>query len=76
MTADRSEPLSADALVEARRAVEAMLLVAVDPTPVQLLAQLREDERYLEMERQILRRIELDRKRIEAAGLFEFNDPI
>jgi segregation and condensation protein B len=39
---DRVEPPSVENLAEARRAVEAMLLVASDPTPVQLLAQLVE----------------------------------
>ncbi|MEM9566519.1 MAG: SMC-Scp complex subunit ScpB [Actinomycetota bacterium] len=38
----RAEPPSVDNLTEARRAIEAMLLVASDPTPVQLLAQLVE----------------------------------
>lgn len=39
---DRVEPPSVENLAEARRAIEAMLLVASDPTPVQLLAQLIE----------------------------------
>jgi segregation and condensation protein B len=38
----RTEPPSAETLTEARRAIEAMLLVATDPTPEQLLAQLVE----------------------------------
>ncbi len=42
MSADRIEPPSAEALSEARRAIEAILLVATDPTPEQLLAQLLE----------------------------------
>ncbi|MEL6984087.1 MAG: SMC-Scp complex subunit ScpB, partial [Actinomycetota bacterium] len=39
---DRLEPPSVENLTEARRAIEAMLLVSNDPTPVQLLAQLVE----------------------------------
>ncbi|MGH1490851.1 MAG: SMC-Scp complex subunit ScpB [Acidimicrobiales bacterium] len=42
MSENRIEPPSAEMLTEARRAVEAMLLVANDPTPEQLLAQLVE----------------------------------
>lgn len=42
MSTSRIEPPSAETLVEARRAIEAMLLVATDPTPDQLLAQLVE----------------------------------
>jgi segregation and condensation protein B len=42
MTAERTEPPSTETLLEARRAVEAVLLVATDPTPVNLLAQLVE----------------------------------
>lgn len=42
MSVDRIEPPSAETLTEARRAIEAMLLVANDPTPEQLLAQLLE----------------------------------
>lgn len=42
MSTDRIEPPSAETLTEARRAIEAMLLVATDPTPEQLLAQLVE----------------------------------
>ncbi len=42
MNVDRVEPPSAETLREAGRAVEAILLVASDPTPEQLLAQLLE----------------------------------
>ncbi len=42
MSTERTEPPSVDNLAEARRAIEAVLLVATDPTPVQLLAQLIE----------------------------------
>ena len=42
MNVHRVEPPSAETLREARRAVEAILLVASDPTPEQLLAQLLE----------------------------------
>lgn len=42
MSTNRIEPPSAETLTEARRAIEAMLLVATDPTPEQLLAQLVE----------------------------------
>jgi segregation and condensation protein B len=42
MSTNRVEPPSAETLTEARRAIEAMLLVANDPTPEQLLAQLLE----------------------------------
>ena len=42
MSSDRVEPPSAETLDEARRAIEAMLLVATDSTPEQLLAQLLE----------------------------------
>lgn len=42
MSTERVEPHSAETLNEARRAIEAMLLVATDPTPEQLLAQLVE----------------------------------
>ena len=38
----RTEPPSVETLQEARRALEAVLLVATDPTPVELLAQLVE----------------------------------
>jgi segregation and condensation protein B len=39
---DTTEPPSAECLAEARRAVEAIVLVATDPIPSQLLAQLLE----------------------------------
>ncbi len=42
MTTNRTEPPSAEMLSEARRAIEAVLLVATDPTTEQLLAQLVE----------------------------------
>lgn len=42
MSTSRIEPPSAETLDQARRAVEAILLVATDPTPEQLLAQLLE----------------------------------
>lgn len=42
MSVERVEPPSTETLAEARRAVEAMLLVATDPTPSGLLAQLVE----------------------------------
>jgi segregation and condensation protein B len=42
MSTSRIEPPSAETLSEARRAIEAILLVATDSTPEQLLAQLLE----------------------------------